>query len=550
MLSPEERRAQARTLFESGLGHFDRGEWSAALADFLRSREIFPTRSATKNAAVCLRKEARFDEALDMFEELLRAFTDLSAGDRAFAEREIAELRGAVGALDLTGAEPGAAIVVDGRTRGAYPTTGPIRVSAGTHVVRVFKEGFVPFERRVDVAGRQLLVVDAKLGALTQSGRLAVTEVSGRALDVVVDSVTVGKTPWEGTLAVGRHTVILRGEGDEGSPPVDASVLLRDVTRLSLAAEHLDASLRVVPTPAGAMISIDGVIVGQGVWEGRLRSGPHKVEVAADGFLPQAREARVARGERGVVPVSLERDPTSPLWRVRRPPRAFAEVDIGPAIGLVFGGDVRNACTGDCDAAVPIGLAVTVHGGYELSSGFAIGLDAGYLNLSAPTTKRSAQLLPKGLAPNGGTIDDLLVVRGLRIGPSAAYRMGDAIPITLRLGAGVFVGSGANGRTGPFTTAAGERYDVSVSESSRALYAYIAPEARVGVRIWSRLEASAGVALLMLAALDAPTWTDRQTVHAGPVGKQGDGVATFGSQSLAGSFLFAVAPTVGLHYAF
>ena len=81
--SPEERRAQARALFESGLGHFDRGEWSAALADFLRSREIFPTRSATKNAAVCLRKEARFDEALDMFEELLRAFTDLSARDRA-----------------------------------------------------------------------------------------------------------------------------------------------------------------------------------------------------------------------------------------------------------------------------------------------------------------------------------------------------------------------------------------------------------------------------------------------------------------------------------
>jgi hypothetical protein len=216
----------------------------------------------------------------------------------------------------------------------------------------------------------------------------------------------------------------------------------------------------------------------------------------------------------------------------------------------VFGGDVRGACTGDCDAAIPLGLAGTFHGGYELSSGFALALDAGYLNLSAGTQKRSAQLLPKGLAPNAGSVDDLLVVRGLRIGPSAAYRMGDAIPITLRLGAGVFVGSGANGRTGSFTTAAGERYDVSVSESSRALYMYLAPEARIGVRIWSRLEASAGIALLMLASLDTPTWIDRQTVHAGPIAKQGDGVATFGSQSLAGGFMFAVAPTAGLHYAF
>lgn len=41
-----------------------------------------------------------------------------------------------------------------------------------------------------------------------------------------------------------------------------------------------------------------------------------------------------------------------------------------------------------------------------------------------------------------------------------------------------------------------------------------------------------------------------QAVHAGPVGKQGDGMATFGSQTLAGGFLFAVAPTAGLHYAF
>src|SRR5207237_152698 len=80
----DDRREQARALFESGLAHFDRGESSAALADFLRSRELFPTRSATKNAAVCLRKEGRLDEALDMLEELLRAFADLPPADRAF----------------------------------------------------------------------------------------------------------------------------------------------------------------------------------------------------------------------------------------------------------------------------------------------------------------------------------------------------------------------------------------------------------------------------------------------------------------------------------
>src|SRR5579871_77659 len=101
---PEDaRRDTARALFESGLGHYDRAEWSAALADFLKSREIFPTRTATSNAAVCLRKEGRYDEALDLLEELLRVYADLSPPERAFAERQIVELRGSVGSIEITG---------------------------------------------------------------------------------------------------------------------------------------------------------------------------------------------------------------------------------------------------------------------------------------------------------------------------------------------------------------------------------------------------------------------------------------------------------------
>ena len=94
--------AQARAAFESGLAHFDRGETSAALADFLRSRELHPTRTATLNAAVCLRKENRFDESLELYEELLRSFPNLDAKERAFATKEMAELKPLVGAIDFT----------------------------------------------------------------------------------------------------------------------------------------------------------------------------------------------------------------------------------------------------------------------------------------------------------------------------------------------------------------------------------------------------------------------------------------------------------------
>src|SRR4051794_30920237 len=112
---------EARRHFEEGIAHFDREEWSAALAEFLKSRELFPTRVATKNAATCLRKEKRFDEALDMFESFRRDFPDVSPADRMFAEREIQALQALVGTIDIRTAEAGATVVIDGRTRGATP---------------------------------------------------------------------------------------------------------------------------------------------------------------------------------------------------------------------------------------------------------------------------------------------------------------------------------------------------------------------------------------------------------------------------------------------
>jgi hypothetical protein len=481
----DEKKSQARTFFESGLAHFDRNEWSAALADFLRSRELYPTRVATINAAVCLRKEGRFDQALELDEEALRS-PDIDAQERAFVEKEIAELRPVVGSIDFTAGEPGASIVVDGRERGTYPPAAPIRIAAGSHIVRVYKSGFVQLERRVEVAGRQVLPFDAKLQALLASGRLVVTEASSKVLTVVVDGVEVGKTPFEGTMPIGRHSVALRGPDDLGTPPADVVIKQNEVSTLGLVAETLDSPLRITPTPAGALVSIDGVVVGHGVWEGKLRSGPHTIEVAEEGFLAQKRIETLPKGERSAITFTLERDVTSTAFVLKNPARISVEIDGGLGLGLYFGGDVRATCTGSCSAPLPIG-----------------------------------------------------------IGPSVGYRFGDDFPITLRVGLGIFLGSVGDARTGSFTSSAGARYDVSVSESASATYLYAAPELRIGKKLGDHLEVNAGATVLVLAALERARWKDEQPVIAAR-----DGFATFGSQPTAGGFLLAVVPGIGLRYAF
>ncbi|MCA9619893.1 MAG: PEGA domain-containing protein, partial [Myxococcales bacterium] len=69
-----ETKELAKVHFKRGLKLLREEAWSPALAEFLQSRELFPTRVATNNAGIALRKLQRYDEALDMFETLLRDF--------------------------------------------------------------------------------------------------------------------------------------------------------------------------------------------------------------------------------------------------------------------------------------------------------------------------------------------------------------------------------------------------------------------------------------------------------------------------------------------
>jgi hypothetical protein len=473
----ESKRAEAKAHFERGLTLLQEEAWAAALAEFLSSRELYPTRAATNNAAIALRKLQRFDESLDMFETLLRDYPNMPPGDRTLAQRAVAELRELTGTIEITGAEPGAAIVVSGQARGDYPPISPLRVSAGTHLVRVFKEGFEPFEARADVAGGQTQRIVAKLVPLTASGRLKVAERSGRALTVLVDNVTVGVTPWEGSLSVGSHTVTLRGKDRAGTQPVAALVKPRELTALTLVAEELDAALRVDPTPPGATVVIDSVPVGHGVWVGWLKSGSHRVEVGSEGFLPVTRQVQLQRGGREIVAVQLDRDPNSALWK--KPSRWVIEVTAAGAVVPSFGG-VAGACTGSCSTSVGAGALGFFHAGYQLGSGVGFGVAAGYLFAAQSVTGRATQLVPYSSngqpPPQQGTADDQLRLSAFLGGLSVFYHLGDKVPVLFRLGAGAMVGQVRDQRSGTFTAANGASYHAyPVVDFERATYFYLDP---------------------------------------------------------------------------
>ncbi len=539
------KKEEARARFERGMTLFDKKVWDAALVEFLASREAYGTRSNTQNAAICLRNLNRFDEALDMFETLLKEFPNLSATDRAAVDKEVAELVGLVGAIDIRAGENGAGITIDGRERGTTPAAA-LRVSAGTHVLRVYKEGFSPVEKRVEVAGRQTLVVDAKLEPLAQSGRLSISEDGGKGgAEVLVDNVVVGKTPWQGLVAIGDHVVFLRGEGNLGTQPAAASVRINQVTPIVLALEPLDSSLRVEPAPAGASVAVDGVVVGSGLWDGRLRKGRHRIEIAQNGFLPQRREIDLPAGRQERLAIQLERDPDSPLWQEKKKPRIFAEVAPSFPIALVVGGDIASSGS----ASFPLGFAGRAHLGYELTTGLGFSVDAGYLYLTRSIDGRDSVLHPVGKPEARGSADDKLSLKGLVLGGSAQLHrgtFGEKVPLLLRLGIGVFLANANDRRSGEFTPAGGAPLTVPTTRTSTDVpHLYIAPEVRVGYRLSDRLEISFGVEVMILVGLSDARWDPQNGVVLGNLG-----LAGYDNQTLIGSTLFLVNPGLAARFDF
>jgi hypothetical protein len=546
------KREESRMHFEKGIALFEEESWDAALVEFLRSREVYATRAATKDAALCLRKLHRFDEALELFQALIREFPALPAEDRSLAEHAIKELAALVGNIDVRAAESGATLVIDGRERGTVPSP-PVRVNAGTHLIRLSREGFLPFETQVQVAGAQTVVVQAKLAPLTRGGRLKIGEQAGKLADVIVDNVLVGKTPWEGSLPAGSHMVVLRAADGSGTQPVAAPVRLNEVTALTLTLEPLSAKLRIEPTPAGSNVALDGIAVGRGVWEGPVRLGHHRVEVASEGFLPATRELALARDQREVVAVSLDRDPNSALFRAQNPPHFVFEATGAFLLTPTLGGDVLESCTGRCSKGWATGALAMLHGGYQLSSGLSFWLDGGFLSAAESVKGRSVTLTPRGLTPFDGVAHENLRLSGALLGASAGLSRGQTLRLRVRLSAGAFIGSARDERKGSATTA--ERPGVpsalvafDVTESPSAKYLFVAPELRAGLRLSQHWELSAGLAALVLLGISDVDWRDSNPPSYPDSVGQVEFNASGAKQSLVGRSIVLLAPELSLKW--
>jgi len=379
--SPDE--AEARRHFETGLKLYKEKLFEAALVEFEQSYKIIPRPSALRNVAQCHRDLKRFAEAYTVFEQLQIVHgSQLTAPELAAVKKALKDLESVTGTIAFDVSEPGAVLLIDGREVGQSPVSTPVRVDVGPHSIRVSKAGYETFEKSVKVLAMQALSIEAKLVKDIKTGRVTVKEKTGQKVTVFVDDVERGPAPWTGELSPGAHIVELRGEGLVSARKT-IEVAAKSDTEHSLEASVLRGTLRVETLGKKGKIFIDGKEMGaDGVWEGPLPPGAHRVKVTAPGYQTHERLVAVEHGVRTVEAVTLVAIPTDPKPIVVAPPPSAPVID--PYRGLYgrlaffgafsmtgAGEEARPTCEAPSrpcksfDAGNPMGAGAALHVGHS-----------------------------------------------------------------------------------------------------------------------------------------------------------------------------------------
>lgn len=450
-LADEPRSAVISPLEIEARKRFDAGDWEGALLYIERSRAISPSAGNTINAAQCLEKLGRYDEALDLYEIAINRFLPaLTEKNRRNIAAVMVEISKRVTVVEISGNIVDAQVAVDGKIRRDISDVRRIRMLPGSHTLRLARNGFVPIDVKVDagVGGRVHIVVKLKpIGAwihVEAEGELAV------GATVFLDGGIVGSTPWEGAVRGGKH-ILWAVNGDMGSPPVEVTAAEGDVTPVTLRALKLGVETRIRVTPQSAAIAIDGLVIAQGTWSGRLPIGPHVLDVSEPGYQRRRIDWTVAgSGPPIALAPRMEIDPTHSRWLLRGTYwlGGFVGYALGPSLGSGAEAPCSNGCKGHWGAGGPF---VGLRAGYEFSFKLSVEATAGVTRLASNFTRVIQDRFgPENQFQVDYHLDDRITVMGpfVILGVSQRFLLGRDISIIVRFGTGVLVTSSRDPITG------------------------------------------------------------------------------------------------------
>ncbi len=223
--------------------------------------------------------------------------------------------------LRLISSEPDVEVFVDGEDKGRAPVTVD-NLKPGEHIVSARKKAFKSQEQTVHVAAGENAIVNFRMEAAPPDRPHAALKVQSTIpnAEVFLDGSSLGRAPVDRTdLDPGKHYVVVHRDG---FTDFKREVILVENQSVALVADlSATGGLRVLSTPEGAEVRIDGELIGKTpVSREGVPAGDHVVEFRLQGYFDHKENMKVEGGREKVFSVDLKVIPTGPTpeQRIKR----------------------------------------------------------------------------------------------------------------------------------------------------------------------------------------------------------------------------------------
>ncbi len=275
---------------------------------------------------------------------------EVKASQQTKVRAELAALmNGGVGVVRVLSDTKDAHAFIDGTDMGVVPVD--IKdVKAGDHIIQVKAPSFKTEEKHVTVTAgaSQIVKFDLNPEQAADQGVLKVVSSVPDA-EVFIDGASVGKVPQEKKVGAGEHPVMVRLAGFKD---FEVKVVVEAGKARTVQADlKAVGRLRILSTPPGANVMVNGLPVGKTPLDSEVEVGETVIRLELNGFQPFEQTVSIEGGK--TMTLSRELPPAGPSelearnerssltsYSARTLPRGRSTVDLSTGYPYYFAGRV------------------------------------------------------------------------------------------------------------------------------------------------------------------------------------------------------------------
>jgi hypothetical protein len=186
-------------------------------------------------------------------------------------------------------------------------------IRPGEHIVGARKKGFKPQEQTQRVASNENAIVSFRMEVAPPDRPHAGLKVQSTIpnAEVFLDGSSLGRAPVDrNDLDPGKHYVSVHRDG---YTDFKREVVLQENQPVTLVADlSATGSLRILSTPEGAEVRLDGELIGRTPVVHDASAGDHVVEFRLKGYFDHKETMKAEGGREKVFSVDLKLIPTGP----------------------------------------------------------------------------------------------------------------------------------------------------------------------------------------------------------------------------------------------